>query len=97
MSLVAEHPNILTSRHQLLMIKAMRTTVKLDDDVLNAAKSLARQQECALGEVLSDLLRKGLAPDRKPAIRGGFPVFAIREDAPPLTAEQVRIALDDFP
>lgn len=44
----------------------MRTTISIDDDVLYAAKSLARREGRALGEVISDLARQALqapAPD----------------------------------
>lgn len=38
----------------------MRTTVNIDDDVLLAAKGLARRDGSSIGAVLSDLARKGL-------------------------------------
>jgi len=73
----------------------MRTTVNLDDDVLRAAKSLARSENRALGDVLSDLLRRGLRPSSYDSDSGDFPTFNVSEDAPPLTLEMVRRALDD--
>lgn len=44
----------------------MRTTLSIDDDVLYAARSLARREGRSLGEVISDLAREALqtpAPD----------------------------------
>jgi hypothetical protein len=38
----------------------MRTTLDIDDEVLLAAKELARRQRCTAGEVLSQLARQGL-------------------------------------
>jgi hypothetical protein len=38
----------------------MRTTLDIDDDVLEAAKRLAKQQNSTAGEVISDLVRKAL-------------------------------------
>lgn len=38
----------------------MRTTVDVDDDVLLAAKDLARSEHRTLGAVLSELARRGL-------------------------------------
>ncbi|MBK8067165.1 MAG: antitoxin [Rhodanobacteraceae bacterium] len=38
----------------------MRTTLDIDDDVLLAAKDLARRQRKTAGEVLSELARLGL-------------------------------------
>ena len=39
----------------------MRTTVDLDEDVLMAAKELARARSQSLGRVLSDTFRQGVA------------------------------------
>lgn len=52
----------------------MRTTVDIDDDVLQAAKELARQQQVSAGQVISRLLRTALtgAPaDTAPSPRAG--------------------------
>ena len=38
----------------------MRTTLDLDDDVLQAAKELARRQRLSAGQVVSRLLRQAL-------------------------------------
>jgi hypothetical protein len=38
----------------------MRTTLEIDDDVLQAAKELARAEKKTAGQVLSELARKGL-------------------------------------
>jgi hypothetical protein len=38
----------------------MRTTLDIDDDVLQAAKELARQERKTAGRVLSELARRGL-------------------------------------
>ena len=38
----------------------MRTTINIDDDVLLAAKSLARRDGSGVGAVISELARKGL-------------------------------------
>ncbi len=72
----------------------MRTTVRIDDDVLAAAKSIAKSQNRALGDVLSELARRGLAP-RTTKREGVVPVFDVGADAPPLTPEMVRAALED--
>ena len=73
----------------------MRTTLKLDDDILDAARSLAAQQRKTVGEVISELVRRALR--QRPASRSekGFPVFDVSPDAPPLTSERVREALED--
>jgi hypothetical protein len=38
----------------------MRTTIDIDDDVLRAAKELARRQRTSAGRVISELARRGL-------------------------------------
>lgn len=71
----------------------MRTTLDIDDDVLLAAKDLARRQRRTAGEVLSELARLGLqggqrgvaqAPPRygfAPAPAGGITVTNAQIDA----------------
>ena len=53
------------------MIEAMRTTLDIDDDVLQAAKELAQARRKTAGQVLSDLARKGLAPEQTVKVRNG--------------------------
>jgi hypothetical protein len=38
----------------------MRTTLDIDDDVLAAAKELAKAQNCTAGELISGLVRRAL-------------------------------------
>lgn len=73
----------------------MRTTLALDDDVLEAAKSLAASDGRSLGRVISDLARRGLEPRKRTARDRGFPVVKISQSARPLTSEMVRRALDE--
>lgn len=73
----------------------MRTTLNLDPDVLRAVRHLAREQGRSLGQVLSDLARRALRPTPEPAYESDFPVFRVREDAPPLTPEMVDEALEE--
>ncbi|HWH83129.1 MAG TPA: hypothetical protein VNU71_12925 [Burkholderiaceae bacterium] len=51
----------------------MRTTLDIDDDLLAAAKELARREGATAGQVVSRLLRHSLAgaPAGTPAARGG--------------------------
>jgi hypothetical protein len=74
----------------------MRTTLDLDEDVLAAARSLARLERRSLGRVVSSLARKGLAPrDDRLGEEEGFPIFAVGAGAPPITDEMVQTALDE--
>jgi hypothetical protein len=57
----------------------MHTTLRIDDDVLLAAKERARREGRTVGEVLSDLARDALSrhaesPDATPSVFGFEPV-----------------------
>ncbi len=74
----------------------MRTTIDLDDDVLHAVRIVARVEQKSLGRVLSELARRGLTPiEREIEDSDGFPVFHVPADAPPITSDLVRVALDE--
>jgi hypothetical protein len=72
----------------------VRTTLDIDEDVLRAAKSIARAQETSLGRVVSMLARKGLAP-KASASKKGFPVFRIARGSPAITEDIVRRAEEE--
>jgi len=46
----------------------MRTTLNIDDDVLQAAKELSRRQKSSTGEVISRLARQSLTQSKRPKI-----------------------------
>lgn len=76
----------------------MRTTLDIDDDVLNAAKELAAVRGTSAGKVISELARKGLspAPGTQSATRNGVPVLPSRgADAPRITMRRVNDLRDD--
>jgi hypothetical protein len=76
----------------------MRTTLSLDDDVLAAAKGLAARERKTLGEVVSNLARKGLKPGKRQARRrNGILLLPGREGAPPVTPELVNRLRDELP
>lgn len=75
---------------------SVRTTVNLDDDVVEAARSIAASEHRSLGEVLSELVRRGLAPRQGAyAVQDGFPVFSVDPGAGAITSEMVRAALEE--
>ncbi len=57
----------------------MRTTLDIEDDILLAAKDLARREKKTTGQVVSDLARKGLTGSvpgtREPKAAYGFRPF----------------------
>ena len=78
------------------MIEPMRTTLDIDDDVLQAAKEIAATEGTTAGKVLSTLARKGLAPARtKVRVRNGVPLLARTPGVRPLTMHEVNEIRDD--
>lgn len=65
----------------------MRTTLQIDDEVLEVARRRAEATDS-----ITDLARKGLALQSP---RSAFPVFEVAPDAPPITPEIVRRALEE--
>lgn len=74
----------------------MRTTLDIDEDVLEAAKDLAAARRTTAGKVLSELARKGLTPaEPQPLVRNGVPLLPPREGARPVTMEEVNRLRDE--
>jgi hypothetical protein len=65
------------------MIPRMRTTLDIDDDVLQAAKELAAAHGTTAGQALSELARKGLSQPRRATVRNGVPVLPRRRPGSP--------------
>lgn len=61
----------------------VRTTLDLDEDVLQAAKELAEARGTTAGRVISELARKGLAPTGAVRARNGVPVLPRRAPSAP--------------
>ena len=74
----------------------MRTTVDIEEDVLLAAKEIARQKRTSLGRVLSDLARKSLTPKPKTSKKHGLPQFPIQPNAGVVTTELVNQLRDEL-
>ena len=78
------------------MIVPMRTTLDIDDDVLNAAKELALVQRTTAGRVISELVRKALQPTGSARVRNGVPLLPRRpESAPRPTMHLVNTLRDE--
>jgi hypothetical protein len=75
----------------------MRTTLDIEDDVLQAAKELAQRSGGTAGRVISALARRGLAGSpaisKKPSgSRGGVPLLPSRGEV--VTLARVQNLLD---
>jgi hypothetical protein len=75
----------------------MRTTLAIDDDILMAAKAIARQQHKTLGEVVSELARRSLRPPQTAHVRNGVPLLPIRNPAAVVTLDIVNGLRDELP
>lgn len=75
----------------------MRTTIDLEEDVLMAAKALARQRGVSIGKVLSELARQALARPGASTTRNGIPLFPVQPGAGVVTPELVSQLRDELP
>lgn len=79
----------------------MRTTLDLDDPVLDAVKELARREGRSAGAVASELIRRALSQPAavgvaEPPVRHGFRPFAADPAADRVTNEQVSRLRDEL-
>jgi hypothetical protein len=82
----------------------MRTTLQLDDDVLAAARVLARQQRSSLGAVISALARQGLVAPvggsgseaRGVDHRNGLPLLPWMDKGAPVDVDLVNQLRDEL-
>lgn len=79
------------------MEKRMRTTLDIDEDVLLAAKEIARQRGKTLGQLLSDLARDSLTRKSPVSKKHGLPLFPVQADAGIVTLELVNQLRDESP
>ena len=63
----------------------MRTTLDLDEDILQAAKEIAAARHMTAGQVVSELARKALTPVSGGRIRNGVPILPRRPVGSPRT------------
>ncbi len=81
------------------MFDVMRTTLTLDNDVLDAARRLSEARGVSIGEVVSDLARRGLAAATSSGetarTRNGIRLFPVGADSGPVTPEHIARLLAD--
>ena len=79
------------------MKQTMRITLDLDEDVLLAARELARRRHVSIGRVLSDLARGALARQESTATRNDVPLFPLRPEGRVVTLDLVNQLRDEAP
>jgi hypothetical protein len=77
--------------------EAMRTNLDIEEDVLFAAKEIARQRGSTLGKVLSDIARQALTQPAPSRTRQGLPLFPVQPKAGIVTMEFVNQLRDETP
>jgi hypothetical protein len=76
----------------------VRTTLDIEDDILSAAREIARQRGSSVGQVLSDLARQALTASQTGGeVRDGVPLFPLRPDGGIVTLELVNQLRDETP
>ena len=72
------------------IIDSMRTTLSLDDDVLKQVKKYRESRSLALGEAVTDLVRRALTVPCPTREVNGVQVFDLPADSLRVTREKVR-------
>ena len=76
----------------------MRTTLAIDDDVLAAAKEMARMQSKSIGEVVSELARTALSPaPQERTVRNGVLLLPVQPGSGPVTSALVKQLEEELP
>jgi hypothetical protein len=76
--------------------QAVRTTLDIDEDVLESAKELAARRGTTAGRILSELARSALSPAKRTARkRNGVPILPPRRRAGLVTPEIVNRLRDE--
>jgi Arc/MetJ family transcription regulator len=68
----------------------MRTTLTLDDEVLELAARQAKLRGVSLSQTVSDLVRRGLSAPTPAQAKDGLVVFRLPADSPKVTTDDVR-------
>jgi hypothetical protein len=72
----------------------MRTTLEIEDDVLDLAKSVAEARHTSVGKALSWLARRGAKTTAPLSFRNGFCVFQAADSTATFGPEDIEAALD---
>ena len=73
----------------------MRTTLSLDDDVVDAVKTYAKSRDVAIGKAVSELVRRGLHAPLPTRIVNGFHVVDLPAGSPRISSADVKRLQDE--
>jgi len=68
----------------------MRTTLSIDDEVLEQVKRYAADRSMPVGEAVSELLRKAFRTPTPTRMVNGLRIFDVPPDSPPITTKKVK-------
>jgi hypothetical protein len=74
----------------------MRTTLSLDDDVLQEVRTYAKGRDVAIGKAVSDLIRRGLHAPLQTRVVNGFHVVELPPGSPTVSIEHVKKVEDEL-
>jgi hypothetical protein len=78
----------------------MRTTLDLDDALLDAARDAAHRTRRSIGAVISEWAKRGSAPvrvEKSSRRQSRLPTFPVRPGSPPIDLAVEQQLLDDEP
>jgi hypothetical protein len=75
----------------------MRTTLTLDDDAAELARTHARQRRLSFGAAVSELVRKGAEQPLVTSEVNGLRVVRLPDRSPTITVDQVNKLLEELP
>jgi hypothetical protein len=73
----------------------MRTTLNLDDDLLERLKDYAENRSVALGKAASELMRKGLDAPLQTRLVNGVHTVVLPPNSPKISSERIKELLED--
>jgi Arc/MetJ family transcription regulator len=73
-----------------VIILRMRTTLRLDDEVLSKVKRYAENRSLTLGEAVNDLVQRALTEPRPTKEVNGVRVFDLPPESPRVGTKKVR-------
>jgi hypothetical protein len=68
----------------------MRTTLSLDDDVVEVVRSYAESRSLAFGKAISELVRRGINAPMATRVVNGIHVVVLPPDSPRVTTERIK-------
>jgi len=73
----------------------MRTTLELEDDLVQVARQLAQQRKMTMGEVVSQMMRRSLEAGAPVKTRNGVPLIVSRPGGPKPTLALINRLRDE--